>query len=223
MPLIASAAPAGVVAEREPGRAASVASAPKSTAASSAEQPAAPAPTLRLPGPEARVDRRRRATSSDSHGGHAVTSPSPGSSAAGRPRAARSRKIALTSAGAAMKSTISAWSTVTSSSEMPAYDCIWLPPACSAPNSSAASTTPHGLARPSSATVIASKPMLRDDQRRSAAGRGAEHLVAPPRPASAPAISMTSDVRPADAHAGGPGGVRVGADRAQLEAEGASG
>ena len=59
-----------------------------------------------------------------------------------------------------MKMTISAWSTVTSSSEMPEYDCIRLPPARSAPNSSAASSTPHGLTRPSSATRMPSKPML---------------------------------------------------------------
>ena len=38
--------------------------------------------------------------------------------------------------------------------------CIAMPPACRAPNSSAASTTPSGLARPSSATVMASNPYV---------------------------------------------------------------
>ena len=36
--------------------------------------------------------------------------------------------------------------------------CIAVLPASSAPNSSAASTTPNGLARPSSATVMPSMP-----------------------------------------------------------------
>src|SRR5207244_9943484 len=53
----------------------------------------------------------------------------------------RSRKISLTRAGAAMKMTITAWTTVTRSMATWEYDCIRFPPACSAPKSTADATT----------------------------------------------------------------------------------
>ena len=65
----------------------------------------------------------------------------------------------MTSAGAATNSTIRACSTSVSSFGVPALACIATPPTLIAPNSRPASTVPSGLARPSSATVIASKPI----------------------------------------------------------------
>ena len=59
-----------------------------------------------------------------------------------------------------MKSTITDWMTCTISVGVPVSACIRTAPARSAPNRIPASTVPPGLARPSSATVIASKPML---------------------------------------------------------------
>ena len=86
-----------------------------------------------------------------------------------------------------MNSTIRAVSTSTRSTGMPENDCIRLPPARSAPNSSAASRTPHGLPRPSSATVMPSKPMLPATEPVNAPAVPSSTVV-PPRPASAPAM-----------------------------------
>ncbi len=95
-----------------------------------------------------------------------------------------------TSGGAAMNSTISAWTTVTISIGTPSAACIEKPPALNAPNRMPAAKVPHGVERPSRATVIASKPMP--------ASMSAENPVVivpstwftPARPTSAPAISM---------------------------------
>src|SRR2546423_11826422 len=70
-------------------------------------------------------------------------------------RLPRSRKMARTKGGAAMNTTISAWITVTTSIGVDVCADITVPPACNAPNSRPAATVPHGLARPSNATVIA--------------------------------------------------------------------
>ena len=66
--------------------------------------------------------------------------------------------MALTSGGATTNSTISACSTWTICTGVLVAVCMPGDPACSAPNSSPAATTPPGLPRPSSATVIASIP-----------------------------------------------------------------
>src|SRR5690606_8965658 len=68
------------------------------------------------------------------------------------------RNTARTSGGAAMNSTINDWITRKMSMGVPVPACIVTPPARSAPNSRPAATVPHGLVRPSSATVMASKP-----------------------------------------------------------------
>ena len=133
--------------------------------------------------------------------------------------AARSRKTAFTSAGAATKITISACSTPTSSSEMPENDCIRLPPACSAPNSSAASRTPHGLTRPSSADQDAVEADAADDRVGQRVAAVPSTIMVPPRPASAPATTITRTYVRGHVHAGGTGRVGVEPDRAQLEAE----
>ena len=74
------------------------------------------------------------------------------------PGPARSRNTARISGGAATNKTIrpSMTSVISTGTEVAA--CITVLPASSAPNSSAASTTPSGLARPSRATVMPSMP-----------------------------------------------------------------
>jgi hypothetical protein len=64
------------------------------------------------------------------------------------------------SGGAATNSTMRPWSTSTMSDGTCVAASMFVPPACRAPKSSAASTTPTGLARPSSATVMPSKPYV---------------------------------------------------------------
>ena len=59
-----------------------------------------------------------------------------------------------------MKSTIKDCTTATMSMETSALTAIDVPPALNAPNKMAAKKVPHGLERPSKATVMASKPML---------------------------------------------------------------
>ena len=96
--------------------------------------------------------------------------------------------------------------------------CMPRPPADRAPNSRPASTVPSGVARPSSATVIASKPT--------------EPTTASVTPCSSPRRVIVDrepgeqagdrhgrDVDLRDAHARGPGRVGVGADGAHLEPE----
>ena len=68
------------------------------------------------------------------------------------------RKINLTSAGVAMKSTIKAWMTCTISNGVPVTDSKFKPLVWSAPNRKAAKTVPNTVALPNKATVIASKP-----------------------------------------------------------------
>src|SRR5699024_4062924 len=68
------------------------------------------------------------------------------------------RNTARTSAGAATNNTIIACRTVVRSSGLPVDACIWRPPVVRAPTRMAARTVPLGVARPSSETVIASKP-----------------------------------------------------------------
>src|SRR5690606_2298922 len=68
------------------------------------------------------------------------------------------KKIVRTSGGAATNSTTTACTTSTMSTGMPSAACIVYEPALSAPNSRPATTVPHALLRPSSATVMASKP-----------------------------------------------------------------
>ena len=101
VPVISSAAPPVVSAEGEPGRRWSVASAPNSTAASSAERRAG---RRRSCGPGSRTVGDRG--DGDLGGSGSVVMPSPALRQARRHRgraAARSRKIAFTSAGAATK------------------------------------------------------------------------------------------------------------------------
>src|SRR5215475_5486930 len=74
------------------------------------------------------------------------------------PPVARSRNSSRISGGAATKSTIRASMTLTTSDGTPVAASMTVPPASSAPNSSPARSTPHGRARPSSATVMPSKP-----------------------------------------------------------------
>ncbi len=64
----------------------------------------------------------------------------------------------LISGGAATNSTIRPSSTCTMSVGTDVMPATFVPPALSAPNSSPASTTPAGLARPSRATVMPSNP-----------------------------------------------------------------
>ena len=71
----------------------------------------------------------------------------------------RSRKISFTSTGVATKMTITDWMTVARSSGMPVAACIARPPTPRAAKSSDAHTIPIGRLRPSSATVIAVKPI----------------------------------------------------------------
>src|SRR5690606_4583949 len=104
-----------------------------------------------------------------------------------------SRKIARTSGGAAMNSTMSDWTTSTMSIGVPVRACIAKPPARSAPNSRPARTVPSGRERPSRATVIASKPKLAATPAVSTFSVPST-CAAPPRPASAPAIAMTQTV-----------------------------
>lgn len=99
------------------------------------------------------------------------------------------RVSSLTRAGAATNSTISACTTWASSLGVPALACIATPPAPRAPNSSPARTVPSGVALPSSATVMASNPMvpgmvgLRESCRPSTCMQAAS-------PASMPAITI---------------------------------
>src|SRR5690606_9739399 len=113
---------------------------------------------LALPGPEPdRLDDRRTV---EGCGRHLLHHPFAMPVSSVPACAGRSRKMAATRADAATNTTIRACNTETSSSEMPAATCVWLPPARSAPKSSAASNTPHGLARPSRPTSRPSKPAL---------------------------------------------------------------
>ncbi len=89
-----------------------------------------------------------------------------------------------------MNSTMSACSTVTRSIGVPVLDCICTPPAVSAPNRRPARTVPPGLARPSSATVIALNPMPAS-MSPVIAGLVPRICAAPARPASAPARTIT--------------------------------
>ena len=113
-------------------------------------------------------------------------------------------RIVVTSAGAATNSTISACSTVVRVSGVWATLCMAKPPACSAPNSSPASTMPSGLDRPSRATVIASKPIEPTMPADSGTGTpdavGPSAACTPASPASAPASDHGDDGGPADAH-----------------------
>src|SRR5690606_4463035 len=70
-----------------------------------------------------------------------------------------SRKVDRTSGGAAMSSTTTDCTTSTMSIGTPCAACIEYPPALRAPNRMPEMNTPHGRDRPSSATVMASKPM----------------------------------------------------------------
>ena len=82
-----------------------------------------------------------------------------------------------TSGGAAMNSTMSDCTTSTMSIGTPSAACIEKPPALNAPNRMPATKMPHGVERPSSATVIASKPMPASMPGGEAGGDGAEHLA----------------------------------------------
>src|SRR5690606_1901188 len=95
-----------------------------------------------------------------------------------------------TSGGAAMNSTTSTWMTCTRSSGTPWLDSMKRPPVDSAANSRPASTMPTGPERPSSATVIASKPMLpaTPSVRRFSVP---STWTAPARPTRAPATART--------------------------------
>src|SRR5690606_24434579 len=105
------------------------------------------------------------------------------------------RKIARTSGGAAMNSTISDWTTSTMSIGVPVRACIVTPPARRAPNSSPAATVPHGFARPRSATVIASKP-IPPEMCTLPCRSVPSAWAAPARPASAPAMTNTAMYAP---------------------------
>ena len=95
------------------------------------------------------------------------------------------------SAGAAMNSTSTGSMIDTISDGVEVSVAMTTLPARKAPNSRPASTVPPGVAAPSSATVIASKPMPASMSPVSAGlvPRICEH---PARPASAPEISMTT-------------------------------
>src|SRR5690606_34916151 len=71
------------------------------------------------------------------------------------PSPVRTRNIARTTSGAAMKTMISAWITVMRSMPTPLRTCITWPPARSAPNSRPARTTPPGWERPRRARAMA--------------------------------------------------------------------
>src|SRR5690606_35881065 len=104
------------------------------------------------------------------------------------PRGARSRRIALTRAGAAMNSTIVACSRV----DMSTGTSGWADraPALSAPNRSAAATMPPGLARPSRATVMPSKPYSSAVLVVMPVEPTPRARAAPARPARPPAVAM---------------------------------
>lgn len=115
-------------------------------------------------------------------------------SAARRARAAPgagSRKMARTSGGAAMSSTITDCTTRTMSTGTPVSVCMVTPPARRAPKSRPANSTPTGWDRPSSATVIASKPKDPATEVFSVLSVPAT-WVAPARPARPPEIAMAA-------------------------------
>src|SRR6266545_1129478 len=99
--------------------------------------------------------------------------------------------------------------------------CMFRPPARSAPNCSAASTTPSGLARPSRATVMASKPSPPGEVWRQAE-LDAEHLPGAGEPGQRAGQDHGQHGGPADVDAGGARRRRVGAGGAELEPPGAA-
>lgn len=103
--------------------------------------------------------------------------------------------MATTNAGAATNNTMSAWIRSVSLSGVPAMVIMVRRDAFSAPNNRPASTTPSGRERPSSATVMASKPSVPMMVPVICVGVpvsscGAVTIITPPRPANAPASAM---------------------------------
>jgi hypothetical protein len=101
-----------------------------------------------------------------------------------------SRNTLRMSGGAATNRTFNDCTTSTMSIGVPVRACMITPPARSPPNKMPASTVPKGLPRPSSATVIASKPMPPAIPRVRARSVP-RTCMAPARPASEPAIAIT--------------------------------
>ncbi len=95
-----------------------------------------------------------------------------------------------TSGGAAMKSTMSDCTTSTISTGTPSAACIEKPPALKAPKSSPAMKMPHGLERPRSATVMASKPMPASMPAVNPVVTVPSTWETPARPSSAPEMSI---------------------------------
>ena len=95
-----------------------------------------------------------------------------------------------TSGGAAMKSTMSDCTTSTISIGTPSAACIEKPPALNAPNRMPATKVPHGVDRPSSATVIASKPMPASMPAVKPVVTVPSTWLTPARPSSAPEMSI---------------------------------
>ena len=77
---------------------------------------------------------------------------------------------------------------------MPASLCMIAPPVWRAPKSSAASTMPTALPRPSSATAMASKPVVSLKNLSVRLWSTPAICTAPARPEKAPAISMVRTI-----------------------------
>src|SRR5690606_5072269 len=138
---------------------------------------------------------RRLVTDDRCRGAHAATSfaGSPALRRGAEPGLGR-RKIARTSGGAAMNRTMSDWMTVTISIGIPSAACIVAPPARNAPNRIAAPSTPTGFERPSSATVIASKPIPASTSVEKPVVEVPSTCVTPASATSAPETTMTHTV-----------------------------
>ena len=81
--------------------------------------------------------------------------------------------------------------TVTRSMGVWLTSCMFRPPTCRMAKRNAATTTPEGLARPRSASAIASNPMPEENPEDSC-GVALTSWLAPARPASAPQRPMTT-------------------------------
>src|SRR5690606_23369264 len=126
------------------------------------------------------------------HGGHWAPQPArnrgPGPGGVSWPR-----HTVRTMAGAATKRMMSAWMTKMMSMGVLVWACMPVEPAWSAPKSRPAPTTPMGLARPSRARAMASKPTL---AKKPPVRRGVlpSRIVVPPRPERPPATAIESSV-----------------------------
>ena len=89
-----------------------------------------------------------------------------------------------------MNSTMSACTTVTISIGICCAACIAKPPALNAPNRMPAAKVPHGVDRPSRATVIASNPMPASMSAAKPVVIVPSTWLTPARPTRAPEISI---------------------------------